>query len=179
MWLRCKTQDEITEEINLLYESIKLGRTGVQRVIDDRKAQMRKNDIAPESLQTDTIWMFQNNDPRYGMEYPGRISISTAELVFNHENKPVTTSLIVAQAFEKRHDNVLQAIQTLGCPKSFTALNFQASDYTDSTGRKLPMYIVTRKGFALLGMGFTGEKAMQFNGDVTFIVSDDRFQKRF
>ena len=45
------------------------------------------------------------------------------------------------------------------CSQNFTDSNFAVSEYTDSTGRKLPMYQITRDGFAFLAMGFTGKKA--------------------
>ncbi len=50
--------------------------------------------------------------------------------------KAVTTSLDVADYFDKRHDNVLRTIERLDCSEKFTALNFEVSEYTDSTGRK-------------------------------------------
>ncbi|MBF0127433.1 MAG: Rha family transcriptional regulator, partial [Magnetococcales bacterium] len=55
--------------------------------------------------------------------------------------------------FGKQHKNVLQAIQELDVPEEFTELNFQPSEYTDSTGRTLPMYRLTRDGVTLLTMG--------------------------
>ena len=33
-------------------------------------------------------------------------------------------------------------------------------EYTDPTGRSLPMYHLTRDGFMILAMGYTGVKAM-------------------
>ena len=41
-------------------------------------------------------------------------------------------------------------------------LNFQPSSYTTSQGKDLPMYKMTRDGWAILVMGFTGKKAMSF-----------------
>jgi len=84
------------------------------------------------------------------------------ELVVVVKGKAVTTSLEVAEVFGKRHDNVLQSIQSLKCSDDFTALNFQGSKYTDPTGRTLPMYYMTKDGFTMLVMGFTGEKAFKF-----------------
>ncbi|WP_149000440.1 Rha family transcriptional regulator, partial [Shigella sonnei] len=49
-----------------------------------------------------------------------------------------------------RHDNVLRAIANIECSDKFTALNFEASEYTDSIGRKLPMYQITKNGFVFL-----------------------------
>lgn len=74
----------------------------------------------------------------------------------------ITTSLKVAESFGKRHDNVLRTITNLECSPEFTALNFEASEYTDRTGRKLPMYTITRDGFAFLASGFTGKEAAQW-----------------
>lgn len=74
----------------------------------------------------------------------------------------VTTSLAIADYFTKRHDDVLKRIRNLECSPDFTARNFAASEYTDSTGRKLPSYLITRDGFAFLAMGFTGKRAAQF-----------------
>lgn len=81
---------------------------------------------------------------------------------FNRTEQPVTTSLAVAEAFGKLHKNVLQDIRNLGCSAEFNRLNFKPVDYVDAKGEKRPMYIMTRDGFTLLAMGFTGEKAMRF-----------------
>lgn len=82
--------------------------------------------------------------------------------VFIQNGKAVTTSLAVAEYFHKRHDDVLKKLRSLDCSPEFTARNFAASEYTDSTGRKLPMYEMTKDGFVFLVMGFTGKKAAVF-----------------
>ncbi len=76
-------------------------------------------------------------------------------------------SLFVAKAFEKRHDHVLRDIEKITDPKSgvseeFNKLNFERITYKDKTGRKLPCYAMTRDGFTMLVMGYTGAKAMRF-----------------
>ena len=78
------------------------------------------------------------------------------------DGKAVTSSLKIAEVFGKDHGKVLRAIRELDCPENFTEANFGLSEYEDCTGRKLPMYLVTRDGFTLLAMGFTGKAAMQF-----------------
>jgi Rha family phage regulatory protein len=78
------------------------------------------------------------------------------------EGKAVTTSLMVAQTFRKRHTHVLDVIKALDCPEGFTEPNFRLSEYRDPTGRRLPMYEITRDAFTLLVMGFTGKKALKF-----------------
>lgn len=74
----------------------------------------------------------------------------------------VTTSLKVADTFGKRHTDVLRTIRNLECSPEFTERNFAPSEYTDVTGRKLPMYTITRDGFAFLASGFTGKEAAQW-----------------
>ena len=76
-------------------------------------------------------------------------------------------SLFVAKFFGKEHRNVLRDIKKITEPKSglsenFAKLNFEPSTYKDSTGRKLPCYYLTRDGFTILVMGYTGKKAMKF-----------------
>ena len=87
-------------------------------------------------------------------------SICPVVELINH--RPATTSLKIAECFEKRHDHVLRDIQSLieQCPQNFTDPNFGVSEYTDSTGRKLPMYTIYFDGFILLVMGYTGKKAL-------------------
>ncbi|EAH9253410.1 Rha family transcriptional regulator [Campylobacter jejuni] len=90
-------------------------------------------------------------------------------------NQVTTTSLDIAAVFNKRHDNIIAKIETF--PKdSFTDLNFKASKYIDSTGRILPCYKITRDGFSLLVMGFTGEKAYKWK--ILFIKAFNEMEKR-
>ena len=77
----------------------------------------------------------------------------------NGKQVPAVTSLQVAEAFGKEHLHVLRDIRNILESDDFTESNFGLSEYTDSTGRTLPMYIMSRDGFVLLGMGFTGAKA--------------------
>lgn len=78
-------------------------------------------------------------------------------------DRPSTTSLAIAEYFEKRHDAVLRDIRNLisECPDDFNAHNFVEVDYTDAKGEKRPMYHVFFDGFILLVMGYTGPKALR------------------
>lgn len=82
--------------------------------------------------------------------------------IFINNDRPVVSSRDIARVFGKDHANVLKAIRALDCSKSFTDVNFNASEYEDSTGRVLPEYLITRDGFSFLAMGFTGAKAAEF-----------------
>lgn len=78
------------------------------------------------------------------------------------DGRPIATSLAVASDFGKLHKNVIRDIKNLECSEKFSRLNFEPSEYFDSTGRKLPMYEITRDGFTFLVMGFTGAAAAQW-----------------
>lgn len=87
--------------------------------------------------------------------------------MFELNGRPIVTSKKVTEIFDKRHDHILRDIGKItdpksGVSKSFTDRNFILGEYKDSTGRKLPQYYLTRDGFVMLVMGFTGKKAMQF-----------------
>ena len=77
----------------------------------------------------------------------------------------ITTSILVAEKFERNHRDILRAIKKLDCSPDFTERNFTLSEYGDITGRKLPMYQMTKDGFIFLVMGFTGSKAAKFKED--------------
>lgn len=80
-----------------------------------------------------------------------------------YDEKLITTSLKVAEHFEKEHKDVLESIRNL------TAENSAASFFTETTyksrGKEYPMYEMDRDGFSLLAMGFTGEKALKWKLD--------------
>ena len=82
------------------------------------------------------------------------------------DDKVVVSSKHVAEAFEKDHKNVLRDIQSLGCSEKFGQLNFEPvykalPDGTQIQNKTLE-YLMTRDGFTLLAMGYTGAKAMAF-----------------
>lgn len=100
--------------------------------------------------------------------------------LYHKGNRVFCSSLQVADEFGKRHDHILADIEAINLPKSreikeigdtaysacienvagFFKENFTRSTYTDSRGRKQPMYLMTEEGFTLLTMGYTGIKAM-------------------
>ena len=86
------------------------------------------------------------------------------DLVFRGQNDQVlTTSLKVAEVFEKEHKHVLDAVRKL-----FTAENsavkqmFQESTYLNERNQSQPMFVMNRDGFTLLAMSFNGKKALEF-----------------
>ncbi|HCL5074824.1 TPA: Rha family transcriptional regulator [Salmonella enterica] len=88
-----------------------------------------------------------------------------------HNNRAVTTSIAVANYFEKSHDNVLKKIRAVmfDCPPSYHVVNFnevvREVPGGDGAVRKMPMFELTRDAFVLIVMGFTGKKALQWKID--------------
>lgn len=80
----------------------------------------------------------------------------------NTHDIAMVDSLFMAQAFEKRHDNVLKDIRELDCSDEFRLLNFEESSYRNAQGKRQPSYCMTRDGFVYLAMGYRGKKAAQF-----------------
>lgn len=77
-----------------------------------------------------------------------------------NEERLITTSLKVAEVFEREHKDVLESIRNLTAEKS-AAKFFTEKTYT-SRGKEYPMYEMDRDGFSLLVMGFNGEKALKW-----------------
>ncbi len=86
------------------------------------------------------------------------------EFVYVRDDKPRTTSLKIAEAFGKEHHNVIRLIRkkTRNYSKSFNAINFDLVSYEDEKGERRPMYEMTKDGFAVLVLGFTGSLAAKF-----------------
>ena len=87
------------------------------------------------------------------------------ELVIMHDQQAVTTSLILAEAFNKQHKNVIQAIEAKIEPAENSARYkrmFYEGIYTDKKGEQRKMYYLNRDGFTFIAMGFTGRKADEF-----------------
>lgn len=79
----------------------------------------------------------------------------------------MATSKDVADFFGKRHDNVMQSIAELvrELTPEKSGVWFVPTTYKQRVGyglRDYASYEMTRDGFTLLAMGFTGKKALQF-----------------
>lgn len=87
------------------------------------------------------------------------------ELVIINNKQAVTSSRTVAEHFDKRHDNVLRDIENLKMSSLNLEGMFYKTTYTNDRGREYPEYLMTRDGFTLLAVGFTGKKALKFKLD--------------
>lgn len=91
------------------------------------------------------------------------------ELVFvNNNNEVVTDSLMVAEVFGRRHHDVIRSIvkiqKELEEIGDFEGIrNFSYTSYDDHQNKqKYNKYNLTKDGFTLLVMGFTGSEALKF-----------------
>lgn len=88
---------------------------------------------------------------------------NTLDLVQVVNNQIVTSSLDVAEKFNKNHKHVLEAIEKyIRAENSALTSWFFKTTYTSGTGRNYPMYLMNRDGFSLLVMGFTGKEALEW-----------------
>lgn len=87
------------------------------------------------------------------------------EIIINNNGGTLTvSSMQVAENFGKRHCDVMRDIKNLKDETSTqNCVNlFIESSYADSYGRQQKCYELTRDGFSLLVMGFTGKKALEW-----------------
>ncbi len=92
------------------------------------------------------------------------------------KGRPIVSSLSIAEHFGKEHRNVLRDIKNLEIPSEFNALNFEPVDYKDAKGESRPAYNLTRDGFTILVMGFTGKAAMKWK--IRYIEAFNAMEKQ-
>ena len=94
------------------------------------------------------------------MEQLGENWVSIA--VIDHKNIPTTTSLTIAQVFDKEHKDVIKALENLLKSEEFDRRNFAPITYTDESNRKQKMYLLDETLTTVLIMGFTGKEALKW-----------------
>lgn len=87
--------------------------------------------------------------------------------VTEKNNRPIVSSRRVAEVFSKQHKDVLESVRkitasTSGLSEKFRQRNFTPSSYRNEQNKRQPEVLLTRDGFTILAMGFTGKKAIQF-----------------
>jgi Rha family phage regulatory protein len=74
-----------------------------------------------------------------------------------------TDTRVMATTFGKQHKDVLRAYDNLKCSAAFSQRNFAPAEFVDGQGKLRRFVTVTKDGFTMLAMGFTGRKAKAFN----------------
>lgn len=108
-----------------------------------------------------------------------KITTNVGPLVELDHGEVWTTSLLIADKFDKRHADVLRAVEKLECSPDFSERNFAltSAEVAQPNGgfRAVPMYRITRDGFSFLAMGFTGRAAAAWKE--TFIGAFGRMER--
>jgi len=107
------------------------------------------------------------------------LTIGTQTISLKVENgKAFATSLDIAKAFDKRHDNIIQKIERLvGFEYFFNHLKIQVVKYTDPKGEKRKMYQLDRDIFLMITLTLRGAKAEQYRLD--FIKAFDLLEEEY
>jgi Rha family phage regulatory protein len=77
--------------------------------------------------------------------------------------EPMVSTRMVAERFDKEHTDVLRALNKQVFPfisEQFSGRNFALATYTDEQGKPRKEVHMTKDGFMILAMGFTGPEAM-------------------
>ena len=85
-------------------------------------------------------------------------------LVIMKDQQAVTSSLQVAETFDKSHKHVLEAIDNLkeGVAENWADLFYEDTYIHPQNRQPYRVIYMNRDGFTLLAMGFTGKKALKF-----------------
>ncbi|MDQ8440794.1 Rha family transcriptional regulator [Enterococcus faecium] len=99
------------------------------------------------------------------------------ELVILKNKEAVTTSLQVAESFEKKHRHVLSAIDELkeGVAENWADLFWEDTYVHPQNKQSYRIIYMNRDGFSLLAMGFTGKKALNFK--LQYIEAFNKMEK--
>ncbi len=118
-------------------------------------------------------------------------------IVLNHDGIEVIDSREVAEMVDKRHDHLLRDIdkyveimskstapklggsestKNLTAPKIEPSEFFVSSIYKDSTGRKRPCYLLTKKGCDMVANKMIGEKGVLFTA--AYVTAFEKMRKQ-
>lgn len=96
-------------------------------------------------------------------------------ILSTQNGEPVASSRQVAENFGKEHKNVIQAVQNLVAENSAAKAMFYETTF-ENRGKQYPMYLMTRDGFTLLAMGFTGKAALEWK--LKYIAAFNAMEKQ-
>jgi Rha family phage regulatory protein len=107
----------------------------------------------------------------------GKLILNPEFNLYERNGQAFCSSRQVADEFNKSHDDVLKSIriliESLGeLSESEWQTNFILVEYRNSRNQRQPEYMLTKKAFTLLAVGFSGKKALKFK--IRYI---DRFEK--
>jgi anti-repressor protein len=83
-------------------------------------------------------------------------------LLEKEDGTPVVSSRQVAENFGKEHKDTLESIRQILAAENSAAKSMFFKSAFENRGKQYPEYLMTRDGFTLLAMGFTGKKALEW-----------------
>lgn len=97
--------------------------------------------------------------------------------LMNINNSEVMTSIQIAELTGKRHANVMRDIKNIVQQLDNQAeLNFELSEYKDSTGKSNPVYLLTKKGSLCLAAGYNANLRMKIIDRWEQLESQNRYK---
>lgn len=139
-----------------------MGKPAPENTLEFRPSGQYRHDISMgniESLEYDsvenTLTITQSTEPPRPIE----------DDLKNENGQIVVSSRMVAERFGKEHKHVLRDIDNLikeGGVQNWTTLFVLTQYHHPQNKQWYPEYLMTRDGFTLLAMGFTGKEALQF-----------------
>lgn len=93
----------------------------------------------------------------------------------NSNGKLLASSREIAKNFDKEHKHVMEAARNLMAENSAVKSMVMENEYVNSRGQTFPEYLLTRDGFTLLAMGFTGKKALEWK--LKYIKAFNKMEK--
>lgn len=99
-------------------------------------------------------------------------------ITLNQNEKPMTTSLLIAEKFSKKHDDVLKSIRKArkDCAKDNISLGLCYERNYKNRGKIYPFFEVDRDFYTLVVMGFRGKDALKFKAD--YIKQFNRMERQ-
>ena len=99
------------------------------------------------------------------------------DIILSTQNgEPVASSRQIADNFEKRHDHVMRDIDTIKKDVPNFGEMFFETETPDTYGRPQRTYLMSRDGFSLLVMGFTGKAALEWK--LKYIAAFNTMEKK-
>ncbi|WP_300461290.1 Rha family transcriptional regulator [Desulfobacula sp.] len=104
-----------------------------------------------------------------------KIKNDLAKLISINGNTLITNSMIVAEKFGKRHDNVIRKIENLISAEKKGRLNFEETSHMDSWNRLQKIYLIDKKSFIVLAMRFSGDEALDWQ--IKFVEAFEKMER--
>lgn len=139
-------------------DDIRIAKRAIKETIAETEAwRLKFNDVSEyETFKTKKI-------NRHSIKPSHNTQVVVENDLKNENGQIVVSSRMVAERFGKQHKHVLDSIENITAEKSaLMGTYFIPSTYKAGTGKNYKEYLMTRDGFTLLAMGFTGKEALKF-----------------